>query len=109
MATRSRIGIQNQDGTVSSIYCHYDGYPSHNGAILEEHFSNREKLQQLIELGDISSLGETTDKTQAYHRDRGESLNKARIDDSLKHFSQSDYGEWGYVYTLKDRWEVFRG
>jgi hypothetical protein len=26
MATRSRIAIENQDGTVTSIYCHFDGY-----------------------------------------------------------------------------------
>jgi hypothetical protein len=26
MATRSRIAIENQDGTVQSIYCHFDGY-----------------------------------------------------------------------------------
>jgi hypothetical protein len=26
MATRSNIAIENQDRTVSSIYCHFDGY-----------------------------------------------------------------------------------
>jgi hypothetical protein len=26
MSTRSRIGIENQDGTTTSIYCHFDGY-----------------------------------------------------------------------------------
>jgi hypothetical protein len=25
MSTRSRIGIENQDGTTTSIYCHFDG------------------------------------------------------------------------------------
>lgn len=33
MATRSRIGIENQDGTVTSVYCHWDGYPENNGRI----------------------------------------------------------------------------
>jgi hypothetical protein len=104
MSTRSRIGIQNQNGTVSSIYCHFDGYPSGVGATLHEHYSDREKLQQLIELGDISSLGKDTTETQAYHRDRGETLHNARVEESLEHFAKSDYEEYGYVYTLNNVW-----
>lgn len=56
MGTRSRIGIENEDGTVSSIYCHWNGYPSNNGKILVEHYTDREKVKELIALGDISSL-----------------------------------------------------
>jgi len=56
MATRSRIGIVNEDGTVSSIYCHWDGYPSGNGVILLESYTDRDKVKELIELGAISSL-----------------------------------------------------
>ena len=63
MATRSRIAIENEDGTVDSIYCHWDGYPSHNGKILKEHYSDRAKLKQLIELGSISSLGSKIEPT----------------------------------------------
>jgi hypothetical protein len=112
MATRSRIGIENQDGTVNSIYCHFDGYPSHNGEILKEYYSDREKLQQLLELGDISSLDRNLDRgnglfTIAYHRDRGEELNPARIDKSLDEFRESDYEEYGYIFTLKNKWLIF--
>ena len=57
MATRSRIGILNDDGTVDSIYCHWDGYLSHNGKILFEHYTDPAVVQELIALGDISSLG----------------------------------------------------
>lgn len=54
MATRSRIGIW-KNGTVVSVYCHWDGYLSNNGKILLEHYDDN-KIQQLILLGDISSL-----------------------------------------------------
>ena len=40
MATRSRIAIEKQDGTVDSIYCHWDVYLSHNGKILFNHYDN---------------------------------------------------------------------
>ena len=39
MATRSNTGIENENGRVSAIYCHWDGYPEHNGRILKEHYS----------------------------------------------------------------------
>ena len=71
MSTRSRIAIENQDGTVQSIYCHFDGYISGVGKTLFNHY-DREKLEKLIELGDISSLDESTEDTVAYCRDRGE-------------------------------------
>ena len=56
MATRSRIGIENEDGTVSSVYCHWDGYPSGNGRTLVEYYSDREKVKELIALGSISTF-----------------------------------------------------
>lgn len=40
-----------------SVYCHWDGYPSHNGVILQTHYSDSEILGQLLSFGDISVLG----------------------------------------------------
>ena len=73
MSTRSRIAIETKLGTVKSIYCHFDGYVSGVGETLYNHY-DKEELEELIELGDISSLGESTENTVAYHRDRGEDL-----------------------------------
>lgn len=71
MATRSRIALETESGIVKSIYCHFDGYVSGVGKTLYNHY-DREKLEKLIKLGDISSLGESTEDTVAYCRDRGE-------------------------------------
>jgi len=57
MGTRSTIAIRNTDGTFEAIYCHWDGYLSHNGRILEENYTTEEKVRELIALGDISSQG----------------------------------------------------
>ena len=54
MGTRSRIGVMHGD-KVKSVYCHYDGYLEHNGAILLEHYDSV-KANQLVALGDLSSL-----------------------------------------------------
>jgi hypothetical protein len=40
---------------VKSVYCHWDGYLEHNGAILQEHYDSV-KANQLVALGDLSSL-----------------------------------------------------
>lgn len=57
MATRSTIAIEYADGTVGQVYCHWDGYLEHNGKILQEHYSNPFILRDLIDMGDVSSLG----------------------------------------------------
>jgi hypothetical protein len=116
MATRSRIAIENSDGTVTSIYCHWDGSPKYNGVKLAEHYKNREKVQQLIDLGAISSLGHYVfpegqhdfsnpekDTTVAYHRDRGEELMQSQHA-SVAEYLASDVEEYGYLFTKDDEW-----
>ena len=57
MGTRSTIALEFADGTVEQIYCHWDGYLEHNGAILRDHYSDPFVLRDLIDMGDMSSLG----------------------------------------------------
>jgi len=57
MGTRSMIAIQNPySKDIRAVYCHWDGYLEHNGAILQKHYSASPKVNNLIALGDISSL-----------------------------------------------------
>ena len=55
MATRSRIGLCQGAQGIESVYCHWDGYPEHNGRILLDHYDEA-KLVQLLALGDLSVL-----------------------------------------------------
>ena len=59
MSTRSRIGIRNKDNTITSIYCHWDGYPTWNGKMLLTYYTKREDVEKLIKLGNLSTLGRT--------------------------------------------------
>lgn len=56
MATRSVIAIL-QDNGYHSVYCHWDGYLEHNGVILDEFYRDPQKVLELIQHGDISTLG----------------------------------------------------
>jgi NAD(P)H-flavin reductase len=107
MATRSRIAIENQDGSVTSIYCHWDGHVHITGRILFENY-HLLKTEQLIALGDISSLGTTIDLTYAYHRDRGEDFNQTTYDDVEQLYTKG-FGssiEYVYCFTKSGQWLV---
>jgi hypothetical protein len=125
MATRSAIAIENEDGSVTAIYCHWDGYLSNNGRILLEHYSDRNKVQELIKLGDISSLREEIyppkdklhsydnpleDVTIAYHRDRGEPFNNYKFKNaSLYAKNQKIDAEYLYLFNKENKWLYGRG
>jgi len=69
MSTRSRIGIRNQNGSITSIYCHHDGYPDGVGEVLLNNYKTEEKIRQLLSLGDLSSIGtEPIDNPRAWER-----------------------------------------
>lgn len=122
MSTRSRIGIIEADGTVTSIYCHNDGYPSYNGRVLFQHYKNEEKIRDLISLGNISSLGEeigekidfdnyqlreNNKQVVAYKRDRGEVNSTAINHDNndwpvgVDYVYLFDKGVWKYCDCYK--------
>lgn len=119
MATRSTIAVKHEDGTVSQIYCHWDGYLSHNGKLLLEHYNNPLAAEFLVSKGDLSLLGKrvtptsehTFDKPEDnvciyYGRDRGETGCETRVfdnvDDYLRTFQREEYN----YYFNGEFWEV---
>lgn len=84
MSTRARIGRINTNGSITSIYTHWDGYPSHHLSILNRYYSNADRITALLALGSLSKLapelGEKHDFEDrnhenwctAYERDRGD-------------------------------------
>lgn len=132
MATRSTIALEFADGTVGQVYAHWDGYLSHNGKILLENYSDPFKLQKLIDLGDVSTLGpdigemhsfdnpfnygapEATNWHEAnkkvctfYGRDRGETGVDARYFNDFEHYVKNhQYEEYEYILRTDGVWYV---
>jgi len=121
MATRSRIAIEKPDGRVESIYCHWDGYPEYNGRILVENYRDHEKVQALIDLGDISYLAPNVEAAPdaehsfnrpadevvvAYGRDRGETGVGKKSHSSVPDFFDGNIEEYGYLFTQEGQWLV---
>ena len=130
MATRSTIALEYADGTIGQVYCHWDGYLEHNGAMLSKHYSNPFILRDLIDLGDISSLrptvgtkhafsklevpmdGEAYDKlygdmTTFYGRDRGEEGTGAKtFIDFQDYMVRFQHEEYAYILRKDGNWYV---
>lgn len=58
MATRSSVSAITKDG-IKSIYVHWDGYIEGVGKTLYHHYTNQKKIEELINIGDMSSLAGT--------------------------------------------------
>lgn len=116
MATRSRIGVQLKDGSVLSVYSHWDGYPEWNGKKLKEHFNSYEKAAELIDGGDISSLwtnksweGEEQEWGTLYYSGRGETDTEPNLDNSFQAFISGVNDSWAdYAYLFADgEWKCY--
>jgi len=130
MATRSTIALEYADGTVGQVYCHWDGYLEHNGAILFKHYVDPFKTRELLDQGDISSLGSVVGEkhdfsrldsqipaedyerlyghmTTFYGRDRGES---GTMQKSFKDFADYEenfqHEEFAYILRKDGNWYV---
>ena len=104
MGTRSRIGLELSDGSILSVYCHWDGYPEFNGVKLQEHFNSYDAAAELIDGGDVSALwtnvGWNNEVLQTtgplYYSSRGEG-SYPRVDANLNEYL-SDGEEYAYLF-----------
>ena len=129
MATRAIIAKLDDKG-VQAIYSHSDNYLEHTGKILDQHYANEDKVDELLAHGDVSIVDENIGvkidfndyKLRAankqclfYDRDRGEKYKQAEqfYDENvlLKYaFEECDvdlvymfaYGSW-YVYDNSNK------
>lgn len=69
MSTHSTIAVLHEDGTVSQIYCHFDGYLSGVGKMLMTHYNSLLAAEFLVSKGNLSVLAErvTPDCTIGIH------------------------------------------
>ncbi len=111
MSTRSNIGIKRKNGNIEVVYCHNDGYLSYNGKILLENYQDLDKVNSLIDLGDMSYLKEDIESTCFYGRNRGEEETKVcsciynNLENYLKNVD-SLFIEYIYLFDeTENKWE----
>ena len=124
MSTHCLICKENGPSNNKGIYCHSDGYISYAGFILQTFYNTPEKVDSLLNLGDLSRLGyEIGDKIDfdknridmeyytehkkqcvSYHRDRGEDFHQY-VFSSLKNLINTAGELYNYVFR-NDLWMV---
>ena len=119
MGTRSNIIVHLANGQWKRIYCHWDGYLSHNGRILQDHYNSQKKADALVKPGDLSSLKPKCTKPKGhnfenakegycvyYGRDRGETGVYGITSDTLAGVwpSKDTWTEFTYVWDNGQWW-----
>ena len=127
MATRATIAKLDDNG-VKAIYSHSDNYLAHTGIILDKHYQDESKVDELLSHGDVSIINENigvkldfmdyksfheNKQCRFYGRDRGEHRDFDMCYDELDliRFAKNScnaeyvylyaYGYW-YVYSMED-------
>ena len=113
MATRSTIAKLGKDGIIKAVYCHNDGYLGHVGKVLEEHYKDESKVDELLAHGDISSLNENigvklnfndlnsfkeNKQCRFYHRDRGEDFMFNEFESDIEYIEWAAELANGFIY-----------
>ena len=107
MSTRCNVGIVNEDGSITAIYCHHDGYikgPFGVGYTLYNYYNSEDKAQDLVNNGSTSSIKHTLEETIAY--DDGFNLHIHFKD--IQDYLENAAFDIDYLYLWNDNaWHVF--
>ena len=118
MATRGTIAVEHPDGTITQVYSHWDNYLDHNGRILRDYYNSQELAEELVSMGDMSSLGprihprgpHSYDRPEEhvsvfYHRDHGQAFTNTKYSDYDEYIQTGQYEEYNYIFR-NNQWYV---
>ena len=108
MATRSLIALDNTD-VFTSIYCHWNGYLSGVGKSLLENYKDINDVEELLELGDLSTLGYWITECNPYGKETNEfAKDFSSLQNLIVYFMNSNceylyiFNGLGWEYMTKD-------
>lgn len=111
MSTRWQIAAKLSDGQFACIYVHCDGYPSYALNVLSTHYTDQEKIDELISRGDCLSIGPDIESCETF-RSRGDdwqdvapSYGESLTDAAENHLHGDEeyrYGWDGNAWTMLD-------
>ena len=97
MGTRSRVAVMHGN-VCKSVYCHYDGYLSYTGEILNRHYDST-LANALVSRGDNSGVKETLEEMNFYS-DRGETDVSWQVSHTFEEFLEQVEGCGGEYYYV---------
>lgn len=108
MSTSARIAKREDDGTVRSVYCHYDGYPSYAGKLLRHYYTDPEIVDIVMNFGNFDALEQHVSDIDFY-------ITEGLVDElAMRHANTEDFLEYGsksaseYLYLFdQNRWRCW--
>jgi len=99
MSTNSRIGILipedraegdredlSNEPHIRSIYCHWDGYPSHMGLTLHQNYGTIDLVNELLDKGDASLIDINGESKHYMHSEGGHPSDTMTVNRFTEHF-----------------------
>lgn len=103
MGTHCYIALEQFDGSIIYIYCHYDGYLSSVGKLLFQYYKKRNNVLTLIKNGSMLSLG-----VPIIEMSPCEPIEHMKAHDRF-HFEDEFYKQvtisYYYLFTQNNEWE----
>ena len=109
MSTRSTISVVQEDNSVKSVYCHFDGYINSGvGEWLKSYFNTFQLANEVISEGDLSSI--FRDNFESYYSKRGDAIASeyySTVESFLSNLEKQEYnylfidGEWQVSFSCK--------
>ena len=125
MATRSVIAkLDSKTKKIKAVYCHNDGYLAHVGTVLDSHYQDEDRVDELLSYGDLSFLDENigekinfddievrnkNKQCMFYARDRNEPSIAHTLENEtalLKHAFEKCNAQYVYMYAY-GAWYVY--
>ena len=103
MGTHCLIAIENKDGIIQYIYCHYDGYISYMKPMLLCEYNTREYVEELIKKGGIVSLNKRNETIDKHSSAVEMSLKQSEFEREWYQYTDVYYY---YLFTKEDKWVV---
>lgn len=108
MSTRGVVAIKKSDGSYRGIWCQHDSYPDHLGDTLFKSYNTEEKVNELIDHGDASSIDDTINEC-CFYADHGEELSideYASREEIVRKCDDDVFME--YLYLFEDgKWYIY--
>jgi len=97
MSTNSRIGIldssPDNEPHIRSIYCHWDGYPSHMGLVLHRSYGTIDLVNELLDKGDARLIDIDGESEHYMHSEGGHPSDTMTVNRFTEHFLE----EYNYI------------
>lgn len=104
-----QLGVKGSDGSVETIRI-ITGDPRETENFLRSNYSNRIKLQTILDFGDIHKLGPNTESSEFLERDKDIAGQGSRLKDNVRGFvavAKSNKAQFIYLYDLASKtWTI---